>query len=271
MPSKIITNGRLEYLEATIDVIYPDIGKVTYRGSRPIIVSNQWAPPVKMPVKGDLIMLDGKQYRVLKINDTVAEVQAMYNTWYKTDITYTTEAFGKTQTYENSYLDRRCDTLFYNDLSTIMQNAIVTKTFQQDLWYWNSGTSGGSGNPIYQGTYGTSNYCLGLSSATFGSSISRKCYVLSVQDVIDYLGVTTDMTASNTTLTSENVWKMFWNQPTSPSNFYCWLRSARADKSGNAFCIYINDGYLNTYNVSNQCSVRPAFQIDLNKIEWTKA
>lgn len=47
MPSKIITNGRLEYLEATIDVTYPDIGEVTYRGSRPIIVSNQWTPPEK--------------------------------------------------------------------------------------------------------------------------------------------------------------------------------------------------------------------------------
>ena len=47
MPSKIITNGCLEYLEATIDVTYPDIGEVTYRGSRPIIVSNQWMPPAK--------------------------------------------------------------------------------------------------------------------------------------------------------------------------------------------------------------------------------
>ena len=41
----IVTNGRLEYEMSTIDVTYPDVGKVTYRGSYPLIVSNQWTPP----------------------------------------------------------------------------------------------------------------------------------------------------------------------------------------------------------------------------------
>ena len=41
----IVTNGRLEYEMSAIDVTYPDIGKVTYRGSTPCIVSNQWTPP----------------------------------------------------------------------------------------------------------------------------------------------------------------------------------------------------------------------------------
>lgn len=40
----IVTNGRLEYEMSAIDVTYPDIGKVTYRGSYPLIVSNQWRP-----------------------------------------------------------------------------------------------------------------------------------------------------------------------------------------------------------------------------------
>lgn len=43
----IVTNGRLEYEMSTIDVTYPDIGKVTYTGSTPCIVPNNWAPPVK--------------------------------------------------------------------------------------------------------------------------------------------------------------------------------------------------------------------------------
>ena len=41
----IVTNGRLEYEMSAIDVTYPDVGKVTYRGSYPLIVPNQWAPP----------------------------------------------------------------------------------------------------------------------------------------------------------------------------------------------------------------------------------
>lgn len=40
----IVTNGRLEYEMSTIDVTYPDIGKVTYTGSTPCIVPNNWTP-----------------------------------------------------------------------------------------------------------------------------------------------------------------------------------------------------------------------------------
>ena len=43
----IVTNGRLEYEMSEIDVTYPDVGKVTYRGSYPLIVPNTWTPPVK--------------------------------------------------------------------------------------------------------------------------------------------------------------------------------------------------------------------------------
>ena len=201
MPSKIITNGRLEYLEATIDVTYPDIGEVTYRGSRPIIVPNQWTPPVKMPVKGDLILLDGKQYRVLKINDTIAEVLTIYNA-----VPSCIFDSGSSQTYANSALDVFLSQEFYNDLSSTIQNAIIAKTFQQDSWQRDGGSSAIAN---YTGTYGTNNYTLSLMSATFGSLITRKCYVLSVQDVIDYLEVTTSMSSADTTLTSENIWKMF--------------------------------------------------------------
>ena len=264
MPSKIITNGRLEYLEATIDVTYPDIGEVTYRGSRPIIVSNQWMPPSKMPVKGDLIMLNGKQYRVLKINDTVAEVLAMYNS-------ATSQAFdtsGNSNVYANSSLDVYLSQTFYNSLSTTMQNAIVAKTFQQDSWKWSGGTSAIAN---YAGTYKTTNnYTLSLMSTTFGVSISRKCYVLSCQDVIDYLEVTTSMGSADTTLTSENIWRMFWNQTTSPGSIYPWLRSAYSGYSDDAFYVSGSDGILSNYGVYSARAVRPAFQIDLSKVEFTK-
>jgi len=154
-----------------------------------------------MPAKGDIITLDSKQYRVLKTEGTVAEVLAMY------DAT-TSQEFGSSQTYANSDIDTYCNTTFYNSLPSTMQNAIVAKTFQQDSWE-NDGGSSAIAN--YAGIINTStNYTFSLMSTTFGSSITRKCYVLSCQDVIDYLEVTTAMTSANTTLTNKNIWKMFW-------------------------------------------------------------
>lgn len=220
---------------------------------------------VTKAVKGDLITIEDKQYRVLKVNGDIAEVLAMYDATTK-------QTFGSSRIYENSDLDTYCNTTFYNGLSSIMQNAIVAKTFRQDSWYNNSGTSGGSGNPIYQGIYQTANrYRLGLGSAAFGSSISRKCYVLSVQDVIDYLRVTTAMTAADTTLTPVNIWKMFWNQTTSPGGFaFPWLRSAGLNYSRYIFGVRSDFGSVDNLTIDVVMEVRPAFQIDLSKISWSK-
>lgn len=214
-----------------------------------------------MPAKGDIITLGSKQYRVLKTEGTVAEVLAMYDA--NTSIKF--DAKGS-NTYARGDLDSYCDTTFYNNLSIAMQDAIVPKTFQQDSWKWNGGSSAIAN---YAGTYGTSNYTLSLMSRTFGSSISRKCYVLSCQDVIDYLGVTTSMGSADTTLTSENVWKMFWNQTTSQGPTYPWLHSADASNSDYAFYPDGGNGSLNRDLVDNASAVRPAFQIDLSKISWS--
>lgn len=216
-----------------------------------------------MPAKGDLITIESKQYRVLKTSGSVAEVLTMYDA--STSQKFDTS--GNSNVYANSSLDVYLSQTFYNSLSTNMQNAIVEKTFQQDSWKWDGGSSAIAN---YAGTYQTTNnYTLSLMSTTYGSSISRKCYVLSCQDVIDYLEVTTSMGSANTTLTSENVWRMFWNQSTSPGDIFIWLRSAISDFSDFAFYVFGNYGYLDNFNVDNTYAVRPAFQIDLSKIEWT--
>lgn len=239
---------------------YTGAGKIT--GTIPTY-DGSLRPDSVMPVKGDLITIESKQYRVLKITKTVAEVLAMYNST-------TSQAFdtsGNSNVYANSSLDVYLSQTFYNSLSTTMQNAIVAKTFQQDSWT----RSGSAGLAKYNGTYQTANnYTLSLISTTFGVSISRKCYVLSCQDVIDYLEVTTSMGSADTTLTSENVWRMFWNQTTSPGSTYPWLRSARADFSIIAFCVSGNYGNLDSSRVGPTYAVRPAFQIDLSKVEFTK-
>lgn len=219
-----------------------------------------------MPVKGDLITIESKQYRVLKVNNSVAEVLAMYNS---TD----SQQFNKTSgesTYANSLLDVYLSQTFYNSLSTTMQNAIVAKTFRQDSWDFDWDVGGTGGSPKYVGYISIGDYEVSLITATFDESIIRKCYALSVQDVIDYLGVTTSMTAADTTLTAANVWAMFLNQTTSGSNDYLWLRSACVIGSGDdVFDIRCPSGLLRSDSVTTLAAVRPAFQIDLSKIEWS--
>ena len=221
---------------------------------------------VTKAVKGDLITIEDKQYRVLKTEGTVAEVLAM-------DAERSISTTKNSQVYAGNAFDTYCNEEFYNSLSTNMKNAIIEKTFNQDSWYYNEGTSSGSGNPIYRGVYGTTNYWLGLQTMAFGSSIMRKCYLLSIQDIIDYLGVTSDMTVDNTTLTNENLWKMFWN-PATDTHAYggdVRLRSNYVTSSKN-YAFYINMKQGNLYNGQGWWSsgVVPAFQIDLSKISWSK-
>lgn len=211
---------------------------------------------VPIPSKGDIVTIENKQYRVLKVSGTVVEVLAMYDS--STSQKFNTS--GNSNVYANSSLDVYLSQTFYNSLSSAMQAAIVAKTFQQDSWKWNGGTSALAN---YAGTYQTTkNYTLSLMSTTFGSSITRKCYALSCQDVIDYLGVTTSMGSADTTLTSENVRKMFWNQTTSQGSTYPWLRSALSSNSAFAYRVRGDSGSLSDSRVSNDYAVRPAFQID---------
>lgn len=220
--------------------------------------------PVTYPVKGDLIYLGSDIYRVLKINGSIAEVLAMDDS---TDVQKFDDS-GNSNVYANSSLDSYLTSTFYNSLSTAIQNAIVEKTFQQDSWYSGSNTSAIT---KYNGTNSdASDYTVSLMSTTFGASISRKCYVLSCQDVIDYLEVTPAMVSSNTTLTAENVWKMFWNQTTAPINSGTWLRSANSDEPDLVFSIDSNGGILYDDFVDESHAVRPAFQIDLSKVEWLR-
>ena len=219
---------------------------------------------IVMPAKGDLITLDSKQYRVLKVNGSVAEVLAIYDA--SSSQKFDTNS-SPNNTYAGNNIDTYCNSIFYSGLSSAMKNAIVDKTFTQDSW--NRVTSVPT-TPYYTGKdIDGGLYYLVFANATFGQSITRHCYSLSVQDVLDYLQCTTSMGNSDTTLTGTNVLQMFWNVTTTESGKYIWLRSAFSDYSYNAFCVSGSFGRLSSYYVSNTSAVRPAFQIDLSKIEWT--
>lgn len=235
----------------------------TYNGSYENIVD---------VVKGDLITIENKQYRVLKVSGTIVEVLAMYDasTSQKFNATNKTVVFtgGATgQKYQGSNLDTYLNKTFFATLSATMQAAIVPKAINQDMWYYNSSVP--SSGTYYHITYGSSNlYYFDTENGTaYGTAEvgSRNVYALSVKDVIDYLGVSAGGDFADT-----DIWQMFWNDNSSHSSQYLWLRSAYSKGSNNAFCVSGNGGYLFDVGYSLSYRARPAFQIDLSKIAYTK-
>lgn len=216
-----------------------------------------------MPAKGDILTIESKQYRILKINGNIAELLSLYDTGTKVQFDS-----SNTGTYAGNGVDTYCNDTFYNSLSSTMKAAIIDKTFNQDSW-----SSSTSGSSVYIGKYtkdsATHTYNISLSSAAFGPSITRHCYCISIQDIIDYLEVTTSMTDSNTTLTDTNIRTMLWNNVNYSSSIL-WLSSAYSGMSGSVYMVPGNYGNLNfTFSMMSQI-VRPAFQIDLSKIEYTR-
>ena len=224
-------------------------------------------PEPVYPVKGDLITMniDGsdKQFRVLNANGSVAEVLMM------TNASSSQQFAASGQIYAESALDTYLNSTWYATLNATAQAAIVDKTFTQDSWYWDA-----SGDPDYSGYYGTTNpgtsaYTISLGSATFGASITRHVYALSVQDVLDYV---LDTNITDGQLQNYNIWKMFWDittQPPSTPQRVLWLRSADAASSSFAFGVLGDRGRVNSTNVGNSYAVRPAFTIDLSQIDFS--
>ena len=223
----------------------------------------------KAPVKGDLITIDGKPYRVLKVDGTVAEVLSL-EIYRQSYLAFNPSSATAKNVYAGSNVDKYCNETFYNEiLSKDVRKAIVDKTFQQDAWFKDD-----SGSPVYVETYNVESEGMrirkrSLATTTFGEMITRHCYALSVQDVIDYLEVTPSMTADNTTFTQENIWKAFFNTDASVEQ-YPWLRSANYDNPTQMFHLNGLTGSVSYCEATSQQFTLAAFQIDLAKVTWTK-
>lgn len=221
--------------------------------------------------KGDIITIEGKQYRVLNTNGAVAEVLAMYDasTSQVFNATSKTVAFsgGITgQQYQGSDLDTYLNTTFFATLSATMQAAIVPKAINQDMW--NSSSSAPSSGIYYHITYisGSLYYQDNSSGSAYGTAEvgSRKVYALSVREVIDYLGV-----SANGDFTNTDIWQMFWNNNSSHAQELL-LRSANASDSESEVGVEGDFGFFRNLYYNRSGWVRPAFQIDLSKIAWSK-
>ena len=217
-----------------------------------------FAPPLVMPVKGDLITmnLDGtnRLYRVLKIVDkTVVEVLTMWNLGGELQFD---QAYDD---YKNSELDTYLNTTWYNTLSSTAKAALVSKNINQYAYTGNSVY-----NPNTHASY--ANY----STKTLNENVgNRYIYALDVEDIEMYFGGTGGSANDKTpaTFSETDILQMFWNQTTTTRKFV-WLRSKKYDDYGYGWNVK-GKGFVDISNVRAFANARGALQIDLSKIGFT--
>jgi hypothetical protein len=101
----------------------------------------------------------------------------------------------------------------------------------------------------------------------------RNIYALDIEDIEEYFGGTAGSVSSNTSgkFSGDDLVTLFWNT-TAPGFIYMWLRSAAQDSSPSVW--QIAGFYKQIAQVIGSSSkpsyvARPAFQIDLSKIDFT--
>lgn len=230
-------------------------------------------PPAPAPTKGDLLNmnLDGngnKTYRVLAISGNVAKLLDMsdistsqkYNATSKTG-TFSNGATG--QLYVESDLDTYLNTTWYNTLTSTVKAAIVPESRTQYMYRY-SDKPNTPNTPTYtyqyQHNWSDSDY----ENADLTDSIligNRNIFALDLKDIFDYFG--------KVCITSNELMELWTNQTSAVSKFWR-LSSARADSPGSAWLVGGDRGSLRNSGVSLALAVRPAFNIDLSKISFTK-
>lgn len=213
--------------------------------------------------------LDGngnKTYCVLAMNGNVAKLLGMsdistsqkYNLPSKTG-TFTNGTKG--QLYAGSDLDIYLNTTWYNTLTSTAKAAIVPESRTQYLYqyYDEPDTVKPTYTYQYQSNWGDTDY----ENANLTDSIligNRNVFALDLKDIYDYFGKV---------YIKSNELMGLWTNQTSAVNKYWWLSSAYVDYDG-AWGMSGNTGELDCNLVSRGRAVRPAFNIDLSKIPFTK-
>lgn len=223
------------------------------------------------PVKGDLIELDldrqgAKDYRVLKISGSVAQVMAMYDTLTsKYNSTSTTTTFGSTtaQKYADSTLDTYLNTTWYNTLTSATKAAIVPENVVQHCYqYYDEPNTPNTPTYTYQHQFNWSDSDY-ENADNVGNVVvgNRNVFALDLKDIFDYFG--------KVCITSNELMTLFFNQTTQVSK-YLWLRSSDAVDSFVAWYVDGDSGFLNGDVVTRSNVVRPALNLDISQIPYTK-
>ena len=203
--------------------------------------------------KGNLVSINGTQYRILAVNGTQAKVMSMASVGDSVfNNSSVTTSFGGTngQKYAGSNLDSKM-TEFYNLLPSTIQDAIIEQNINQTMYSFTRSVPAGS-----TATSVASNNDDYIIEKKGEINVgSRKVYALDVDDVLEYLGLS---------FTWKQLNKMVFDTE-STVNRNVWLRSAYSDYSSSAFFVYGDYGNLSKdiYCYSS-IEVRPAFVLDLS-------
>lgn len=233
-------------------------------------------PPPVMAVKGELLTmnLDGngnKQYRVLSINDKIAKVLGMsdistsqvYNATSKTGI-FINGATG--QLYAGSDLDTYLNTTWYNTLTSTAKAAIVPESRTQYMYrYYDEPNTANTPTYTYQyqNNLGDTDY----ENANLIDSIlvgDRNVFALDLKDIFDYFG--------KVCITKNELMELWTNQ----TSFVFvseewWLSSAESLANHSKGAWQVNGRWYLTFgSIDLANAVRPAFNIDLSKISYTR-
>lgn len=233
-----------------------------------------YTPPLPAPTKGDLINMDldgngNKTYRVLAMNGNVAKLLGMsdistsqkYNATSKTG-TFTNGTTG--QLYAGSDLDTYLNTTWYNTLTSTIKAAIVPESRTQYMYrYYDEPNTPNTPTYTYQYQYGWSDSDYENANLTDSILIgNRNIFALDLKDIFDYFG--------KVCITSNELMELWTNQTSAVSGKYWWLSSANAVSPGIVWYVDGDGGYLESIGVVDAIAVRPAFNLDLSKIPFTK-
>lgn len=229
-----------------------------------------YIPP--LAVKGDLINMDldgngNKTYRVLTTNNNVAKLLGMsdtstsqkYNATSKTG-TFTNGSTG--QLYSGSDLDTYLNTTWYNTLTSTAKAAIVPESRTQYMYqYYDNPNTPNTPTYTYQYQYNWSDSDYENANLTDSILIgNRNIFALDLKDIYDYFG--------KVCITSNELMELWTNQQY-PVGIDWWLSSAATSKEA-VHLISCFSGNFVTRPITDSFAVRPAFNLDLSKINFTK-
>lgn len=214
--------------------------------------------------------LDGngnKTYRVLSIDGKVAKMLGMsdissswpYNDTSKTG-TFTNGSTG--QLYAGSTLDSYLNTTWYNTLTSAAKAAIVPEIRTQYLYqYYDTPNTPNTPTYTYQCQFNWRDSDYDNWNLTDNVLVgSRNVFALDLKDIYDYFG--------KVCITSNELMELWTNQTSALGHE--WLLSFAVSNKENVYVISGSRGSFISVLPTNGSSVRPAFQIDLSKIPFTK-
>lgn len=223
-------------------------------------VNNQWAKG-DFSKKGNLVVINNTQYRVLDVNETQVKVLAMESideSFFNEEIVRITFGEFTGLEYANSTLDWTM-TNYYNSLPEAIQNAIVEQNINQSMYgicdeslCYASYSKEKEPDFTLEDQIGYYSYFQKYKEVKVGK---RKIYALDIDDILAYFGPAT---------TSNDLIEMLYNSNDSVSNGI-WLRSV-PDYLNDAYLVNGKQGWIQPMGNSYSHEVRPTFVVDLSML-----